>query len=245
MLSVALFAQHLRTNSMTSISRIQSLMRPVGVVLAGIVVGCFVIAGASNASAISYQYTDDKDSANNYASAATLNLVDYSDATLGTGVLFTLEATLADPLFGSTSKISDLAFNGPAGVFNNFAGLAYVSYRGDVLVDAMSYTGGDGTSVSGIKFNWSDTGNAFDTASANALKNGKTSTWFIGGPTVAQFSLAEYQNPFSILHVNALANGNAIWLLDGVALPLNVPEPATLGLVLITMGALGWNRRRT
>lgn len=244
--STALFARQLRTDSMTSIYRIQSLMRPVGAVLAGIVISTLAIAGVSHAAAINVHFTDDKNSVNDYVSAATLSLVDHSDATLGTGVMFTLQATLSDPIFSSTSKIADLAFNGPSGGFNNFASAAFVSYRGDVLVDAISYTGGDGASVSGIKFNWSDNGTAFDTGGANAFTNGKTSTWFIGSTTVTQFSLAEFQNPFSVLHVNALVGGNAIWLLDGVApLPSNVPEPATLGLILSAMGALAWTRRKT
>lgn len=203
------------------------------------------LCAAASADAI-YQFTDDKNSANYYQSAANLTLSDYTDALLGSGVMFTMIATLTDPIFGSGSKISDLAFNGPNGTFNNFSNALYATYRGDVLVDAMSYTGGDGASASGIKFNWTDSGAAFDAGVANAFTNGKTSSWFIGGQNVAGIMAAEFQNPFAILHVNALNSGTSMWLLDGAPPEqiTTVAEPQAVVLALTALGLMGWTTSR-
>lgn len=62
------------------------------------------MCGIASAAVVTYHYTDDKDSINTYASAATLNLQDASIDGLN-GVLFTLEATLSDPMFAASSKI--------------------------------------------------------------------------------------------------------------------------------------------
>ncbi|MEO6410017.1 MAG: hypothetical protein ABIO45_14860 [Burkholderiaceae bacterium] len=209
--------------------------------------GSAALCGAANSAVVSFQFTDDMNSASMVSSAASLTLTDVTDATLGSGVMFSLKATLTDPVFAAGSKISDLAFNGPTGTFNNLSGAAFAGYRGDVLIDALTYTGGDGASVSGIKFNWTDNGNAYDTGTASAFTNGKTSNWFIGGSSVGAFGAAQFLNPFAILHVNALANGSAIWLLDG-AEPQNastVAEPQMALLVATGLGLIGWTRRRS
>ncbi len=205
------------------------------------------IGNAAQAASLGFQFTDDKNSSAMVSSAASLTLTDFSDATLGSGVMFSLHATLVDPIFASGTKISDLAFNGPAGTFNNLSDAAYAALRGDVLIDSLSYTGGDGALVTGLRFNWSDTGNAYDTSNANAFTNGKTSNWFIGGSTVGAFGAALYLNPFAILHVNALANGNSMWLLDGGAEPQlanTVAEPQIALLLATGLGLAGWTRRR-
>lgn len=208
----------------------------------------FCLFGAAAASTVSYQFTDNRDSNDVYQPAATLSLSDYSDATLGSGVLFTLTASLTDPFFGSTAKISDLAFNGPLGTFNNFAGAAYASYRGDVLVDSLSYTSGDGSAQGGgLNFNWTDNGNAFDVSAGNSFTTGKTSTWFVGLTSVAMFQAPQFQNPFGALHVNAISTGSSIWLLDGtpgVPPSETVDEPQAALLLLTGLGLVGWSRRR-
>ncbi len=204
-------------------------------------------SGAADAATLSFNFTDDKNSAALVGSAASLTLTDFNDATLGSGVLFSLHATLTDPAFSNGSKISDLAFNGPSGAFNNLSGAAYAAYRGDVPIDSLSHTGGEGTLVSGLRFNWSGNGNAFDVGGANAFTNGKTSNWFIGGPSVEGFGAALFLNPFAILHVNALANGNSMWLLDGGAIrqpASTVAEPQMALLLATGLGLLGWTRRR-
>jgi len=224
---------------MNPILRLDSWLPRAAALLAGV-----TLCSASLASVV-YQFTDDKDSTNYYASAASLTLTDYSDDTLGNGVMFTLQATLTDPIFGAGSKIADLAFNGPFGVFNNFSDALLSSYRGDVMVDAMSYTAGDGASTGGIRFNWTDTGSSFDTSGSNAFTNNKTSKWFIGDTTLAQFQAAEFQNPFAALHVSALVTGSGIWILDGPPpVAASVPEPGSLVLVLAALSIVAWARRR-
>ena len=225
---------------MNPIFRLESWLPRVAALLAGA-----TLCSASLASVAVYQFTDDKDSTNYYASAASLTLTDFSDATLGSGVKFTLQATLTDPIFGAGSKIADLAFNGPVGVFNNFSDSNYSAYRGGVMVAAMSYTGGDGATTGGIRFNWTDTGSSFGTSGSNAFTNNKTSKWFIGDTTVAQFGAAEFQNPFAALHVSALVTGGGVWLLDGAPpVAVSVPEPKTGLLVLTALSLVGMARRR-
>ncbi|MEO7150513.1 MAG: hypothetical protein ABIX46_02205 [Burkholderiaceae bacterium] len=225
-----------------------SLFLPRAIRRLAVATAALCLSGAAAAATVDYQFTGARDSDAIYQPAATLNLADYTDATLGSGVLFTLTASLTDPFFGSTAKISDLAFNGPTGgdTFNNFAGSAYAHYRGDVLVDTMSYTGGDGKAIGDLSFNWTDKGNAFDTSNKNAFTAGKNSTWFIGLTSVEIFQHAEFQNPFAILHVNANANGSAIWLRDSVIPPseTTVDEPQAALLLLTGLGMIGWTRRR-
>jgi len=201
--------------------------------------------GSAEASTVTFHFTDDKNSTTNYASAASLVLEDLSIGPLGGGVYFTLHATFTDAIFGAGSKISRLAFNGPNGTFDNLAAATYAAYQGDLLVDAMTYAAGDGASVSGIKFNWSGADPSFPSLGSSAFTDGKTSTWFVGGATVADFLRAEYQNPFALLHVDALAGGASVWLLDGTpAVVPSVPEPRSVALLLLGLPALAWSQRR-
>lgn len=203
------------------------------------------LGNAANAASIGFQFTDEKNSATMVSSAASLTLTDFSDATLGSGVMFSLHATLDNSLLAG-GKIADIAFNGPAGGFNNLSGAAYAAYRGDVLIDTLSHTGDDGALVNGIRFNWSDNGNSFDVSNANAFTNGKTSNWFIGGATVSAFDAAPYLNPFAILHVNGAANGMSMWLLDGTEPQRagTVAEPQMALLLATGLCLVGWTRRR-